>query len=85
MFAFVSRKRVVYSCHAMAVVVLHPHNAWTDHAEFSPTRQTLIACTKPEAKREVLGEPHEMGGLHPSKNMEWQSPIGLIGGVGLVN
>ena len=35
-------------------------NADTLHVvRFSPTRQTLIACTKRKAKREVFGESHE--------------------------
>ena len=35
----------------------HPYNAGTEHAECSPTRQTLLA---PSAKlREVFGESHE--------------------------
>ena len=35
----------------------HPYNAGTEHADFSPTRQTLIA---PSAKpRGVSGELHE--------------------------
>ena len=36
-----------------------PTNAGTEHVGFSPTRQTLLACTEREAKREVLGESHE--------------------------
>ena len=35
------------------------YNAGTEHVDFSPNRQADIACTKREAKREVLGESHE--------------------------
>ena len=38
----------------------HPYNAGTEHVVLSPTRQTLPACIKREAKRrEVTGESHE--------------------------
>ena len=37
----------------------HRYNAGTEHVGFSPTRQTLIACTKREAKGEAFGESHE--------------------------
>ena len=43
----------------MTIRPSHPYNAGTEHVRCSPTRQTLIACTKREAKREVFGESHE--------------------------
>ena len=44
----------------------HPYNAGTEHVGYLPTRQTWLACTKREAKREVSRASRVKGELHPN-------------------
>ena len=54
----------------------HPYYAGTEHVGCSPTRQALLA---PSVKgREVFGESHMKGELHPSENLSRKDGLGHL-------